>query len=104
MADLFERCFPENVFTATNTISLHLLEAAVIDYVTGNTTRQQMINHWNLDPEAVTQLDKLLDWIDAKPTTIEKIVAMMEWSAVNIMAQEGLKYNTPAAYAARLGL
>jgi hypothetical protein len=100
--DLYDSLFdPES----TADFGIHALEAAIVEYATGNATRAQIATVLGMDPEAVSDLDTLLDALDALPSTVEKLVFMQEMQAVNIGHEEEWPgYQTKAQYVNRLGL
>lgn len=100
MADLFDRIFGD--IPGGETIAVHTWEAAIVDYMAGQTTRAQIIAGFNLDAEATADLDFVLSEVDSLGTVLDKIRFIMEMDAVNILAETELKYNTKSAYRARL--
>ena len=60
MTDLFDRLFPED----GDNIPIHYFYSALVDYVTRNTTRAQIVAYWSLDAEAEANLDVLCDDLD----------------------------------------
>ena len=99
MTDLYDRLFVQD-----DSIAVHYFSAAIVDYMTGNTTRNQIIGAWALDAEATTDLDVLLDALNALTGLAEKLRFVAEMDAVNLLAESKLKYTTKASYATRLGL
>jgi hypothetical protein len=101
MADLFDRLFPfdEN----EKGLGVHYFFSALVDYAAGETTRQQIIDHWSFDSEAQADLNTLCDHIDGLTTT-QKMVFGVELHAVMMFAEAGVKYNTKSAFRTRLGL
>lgn len=99
MADLFDRLYPPD--PDTRAISPHYLRAALGDYATGNTTRQQIIDYWLLDAEAQADLGFLCDAIDGK-TALEKAQFLLELHDVMMIAEAGAKYTTKSAFRERL--
>ena len=102
MPNLYERLFPDD--NLGNNISVHLFTAAVVDYAAGQTTRQEIITHFALDASAQTDLTALLDTLDAQGGTANKLLWIIQFDSVNIMAEQRAKYRTRAAYAQRLGI
>lgn len=102
MADLFERLYPDD--SGTENIPVHIFFAVVIDYMAGETTRQQIINYWQLDAEAQSDLNALCNHIDGLTGVLNKLVFTEELHAVMMMAETGAKYVTKAAFRDRLGL
>lgn len=101
MADLFDRLFPTD---DSENIALHSFHAAVVDYIAGETTRQQIIDYWTLDTEAQADLNAFLDAVDAITGAVNKLAFATELDAVMKMAEEGAKYTTKTAFKTRLGL
>ena len=99
MTDLFDR-----MFGVDSDIAIHPLHAAVVDYMSGNTSRSQIVAAWSMDAEAQSDLDALLDAVDALTTIEEKLRFAAEMESVMILVESGLKYTTKAAFATRLGL
>lgn len=102
MADLFDRLFPTD--PDGENIAVHYFFAALVDYAFGQTTRLQIINHWNLDADAETDLDTLCNAIDALSGSVAKVAFATELHAVMMFAEAGAKYVTKAAFKTRLGL
>ena len=98
MADLYDSLFGDGL------VNVHNLQAAVVEYMVGEVTRAQIASALALDPEAVTDLDVLLDAVDVLTTVQDRLRFVAEVDAVNHLAEQGLRYTTKAAYAARLGL
>ena len=102
MADLYDRLFVSD--PAYGKITIHYFRAALGDYADGqNTTRQQIIDYWTLDAEATADLDVLLAEIDAG-TALQKAAFLLRLHDVMMIAEAGAKYQTKAAFRARLGL
>ena len=108
--DLFDRLFLENPFPSTDErhqtfhIGGHLMDAVLVEYAEGESTRTQIIGGLELGAEATTDLDVLLAGIDAEPTAFEKVRFAMNFAAVHSAAEAGLKYTDKAAFKTRLGL
>jgi hypothetical protein len=101
MADLFDRLFPTE--PGVHNIPVHYFRAALGDYATGNTTRAEIITHWELDADAQTDLNALCDAIDAK-TALGKAAFLLELHDVMMIAEAGAKYTTKSSFRTRLGL
>ena len=106
MADLFDLIFqdPGELLPEGNTIGVNTFYAGIVDYVAGDTTRNQIVNFLQLTGAEVTDLDTLLAAVDAIATLDGKISWLMQLDAVLTLAKQGIKYNTKSAFAARLGL
>ena len=114
MTDLFDRLFPGD--SAVENIGVHVFHAAIVDYIAGHTTRNQIVGVWALDTEATTDLDVLLAAVDALDpedpedpvqvvmSLVSKLQFITEMDTVNKLAEDDLKYNTKSAYRTRLGL
>ncbi len=100
MADLFDRLYPEE----GENIAVHYFFAALVDYAAGQTTRQQIVDYWDLDAEAQADLDTLCDHIDGLGSATAKMAFGVELHAVLMFAEAGAKYTTKATFKARLGL
>ncbi|KPL05617.1 hypothetical protein AMJ85_11610 [candidate division BRC1 bacterium SM23_51] len=102
MADLFDRLFPSGE-EPSDKIPVHAFRAAMGDYAAGYTTRSEIISYWSLDSEAQTDLDVLLAEINAS-TPLEKAFFLLQLHDVMMIAEQGAKYTTKAAFRDRLGL
>lgn len=102
MADLFDRLFPSD--PGEDSIAVHYLFAALVDYAAGETTRAQIVAYWSLDADAEVDLDVLCDAIDSLGTSTAKMAFGTELHAVLMFAEAGAKYDTRAAFKTRLGL
>jgi hypothetical protein len=102
MADLFDRLFSDD--PEIGNIAVHSFHAAVVDYGAGETTRQQIIDYWDLDTEAQSDLSTLCDVIDALSGKVEKLTFGTELHAVCLMVEQGAKYTTKTTFRTRLGL
>lgn len=108
--DLFDRLFADNPFPATDSnhqifsISGHLMDAVLVDYAEGKSTRPQIIAALNLGTEATADLDVLLAGIDAATGVEAKLRFSFNFMAAHTIAESGLKYTTKAAFKTRLGL
>jgi hypothetical protein len=98
MADLFDR-----LFTEPDNIPIHSFRAALGDYAAGETIRSEIVNYFNLDAEAQTDLDVLLGQIDGS-NNIQKALFLLQLHDVMMIAEEGAKYTTKAEFKTRLGL
>jgi len=101
MADLFDRLYLSSPNDAS--IGVHYFRAAMGDYATGHSTRQEIIGHWALDAEAQADLNVLCDHVDSL-SVLGKAGFLLELHDVLMIAEEGAKYTTKAAFRARLGL
>lgn len=102
MADLFDRLFVRD--GSTENISVHYFFAAIVDYAAGETTRQQMIQHWSMDTEAQADLNVLCNRVDSLNGPLEKLAFGEELHAVMMLAESGAKYATKEAFRTRLQL
>ena len=98
MTDLFDR-----IFTEDDNIAIHSFRAALGDYAAGFTTRAEIVNYWSLDSEAQVDLDVLLGKIDSS-SNLQKAGFLLALHDVMMIAEEGAKYTTKAAFKTRLGL
>ena len=100
MADLFDRLF----VVQTNKIPVHAFIAAITDYIAGETTKNQIINVWELDAEAQADLNAMCTNIDGLSSKAEKIIHALEIDSTMLLCEAGLKYMTKSALKTRLGL
>ena len=103
MADLFETLFANSAILLGQ-YNIHSFYAGIVDYVSGNTTRTQIINFLKLSGDQITELDVLLTAVDALSTIQEKLSWLMQFQAVLFLASRGIKYKDRASFVARLGL
>ena len=101
MPDLYDRLFDED--SEIGNIAVHSFRAALGDYATGNTTRAQIVNYWNLDASAQVDLDVLLARIDSF-NNLQKAGFLLELHDVMLITEEGAKYQTKAEFKTRMGL
>ena len=101
MTDLYDRLY--NPDPGVENIAVHYFRAAMGDYATGNTTRAEIINYWQLDSEAVADLDVLLGRIDSA-NNLSKAVFLLELHDVLLITEAGAKYQTKAEFKTRMGL
>lgn len=99
MATLYERLFVDD--DSYDAIATHYFYAALVDMAAGETTKAQIINAFDLDTTAQDQLDLL---IAAYVSATDKRAWLDELHAVMMLAGAGLKYNSPSAFATRMGL
>jgi hypothetical protein len=85
MADLFDRLFVDK------DIAVHSFHAATVDYIAGETTRNQIIVFWSMDSEAQTDLNNFLDSVDGISGTTNKLAFATELDAVNEDGRTGRK-------------
>ena len=86
-------------------IAVHTFEAALNDYARGFTTRNEIINFWDLtDTQETDQLDTLLAFIDAQPGLPNKTIKLYDIGKVLTIVESGEKYQTGTELAERLGL
>ena len=108
--DLFDRLFMDNPFPSTNpnhqifSVGGHLMDAVLVEYAEGKSTRTQIINGLSFGVEATADLDALLAGIDAEATVFEKVRFAMNFAAAHSLAEAGLKYTIKAEFKVRLGL
>ncbi len=103
MTDLYDRLFPAD--SAVENIPVHGIEAAITLYATGEATRANIVALFSMDTEAESDLNVLLNTLDAMSTTADKLVFMQKMQAVNIGHEENWPgYQTKAQYVAILGL
>ena len=108
--DLYDRLFLDNPFPSTEpshqifSIGGHLMDAVLVEYAEGESTRAQIINGLELGTEATVDLDALLTGIDAAIGAFEKVRFAMNFAAAHSAAEAGLKYTDKASFKARLGL
>lgn len=101
MADLFDRLFL--VDPDTENVAVHYFRAAIGDYVAGYTTRQQIIDWWELGAAAQADLAVLCDDLDSR-TVLERAVRLIEIHDVLLFVEAGAKYTTKTSFKNRLGL
>ena len=101
MLDLFDRLYPGG--EGKSSIGVHYFRAALGDYAKGFTTRNKIVNAFNLDTEAQTDLDKLLAKIDSEGA-LGKVAFLLELHDVMMIAESGLRYSTKTAFKTRMGL
>jgi len=109
MPDLFDTFFPDPVdpedpLAFPRTMDISTFYFGIVDYVSGNTTRAQIISFLSLDSEQTAQLDILLATVDGITTIAGKVRWLLEFQAALHLAAFGIKYTTKADFAARLGL
>lgn len=109
MSDLFETLFDDSVDTEgllvhRHNFDWHDFHAGIVDYIAGETTRNQIVAALDLQDEQITDLDALLSAINALGTLVEKIRFVIEMQAVMQLAKRGYKYTSKAAFRARLGI
>lgn len=97
MADLFDR-----VLSITHDIAIHEFEAALLDYMAGQTNRAQLISAFSLDTEATAQLDTLLNKITAITTKGNKVGFITEFGAILALSEAQRKYTTKNSFNTRL--
>ncbi len=109
--DLFDRLFLENPLDpATDpdyqdfSIGGHLMDAVLVEYAEGESTRTQIINGLKLGTDATVDLDALLAGIDGAVGGFNKIRFAMNFAATHSAAEAGLKYTDKASFKTRLGL
>lgn len=100
MADLYDRLFLDD----ETGIATHAFTGALVDYVTGNSTRGQIIAFFAMDSEAQVDFNTVCDAFDGMATTLDKVVYLTEFEAVMNVAKAGAKYTTKSAFRTRLGL
>lgn len=100
--NLYEKLFSQDDEVVR--IGCHLFEAAMVEYMRENISKNQMISAWTLDSEAESDLTIILAAVDGLTSILEKLTFLQELSAVNILAEAGLMYTTRLAWATRLGL
>jgi hypothetical protein len=101
MADLFDRLFGTG--EGEGDVPVHGFAAALIDYAAGETSRAQIVGYWGLDASAEADLDVLCDAIDGMAAAA-RVQFCVEFHAVAMIAEIGVKYETKGTFAARLGL
>ena len=108
--DLFDRGFAANPFDSTHPdypsfrIGGHMMDAVLVDYAEGASSRAQIITALELGTEAITDLDVILAEIDAAGTVVGKLRFAANFGAVVVIAQAGLRYTTKSEFKTRLGL
>jgi hypothetical protein len=87
MADLFDTLFPDPDLDLAfgRSADIHNFFAGVVDYVSGDTTRTQIINFLDLSGDQVTELDTLLAAVDALGTIQDKLSWLMQFQAVLLL-------------------
>jgi hypothetical protein len=107
MADLFDRLFSSSIeepLPFSHAVDIRTFHAGFSDYVSGNTTRAQIISFMDLTGQEVTDLDVLLGAVDAISSAQGKLQWLTELRAVLELANAGIKYDTKSAFVARMGL
>lgn len=102
MTDLFDRLYPEDI--DTERIPVHYFFAALVDYASGFTTRQQIINFWGLDEEAQIDFNTLCNKIDSITGATNKLAFAEQLHAVFLFAEAEAKYTTKEDFRQRLDL
>ena len=100
MPDLFERGFVKGDY---DKIAGHYIRAALGDYAAGYTTRAKIINFFEMDSEAQSDINILCDHLDGLNASL-KIKWLVEFHDVWNIAEAGAKYLTKADFKTRLGL
>jgi hypothetical protein len=98
MADLYDR-----ILGTPGDIPIHQFSAGLVDLLTGGSTRNQVVNAWNLDTEAAAQLDTLIGEINGLPNLTAKLGYLREFDSVLLLAERGVKYATRNAFLTRFG-
>ena len=99
MATLYDRLFvPSNDY---GKIPCHIFYAALVDMATGNSSKEQLVTAFSLDASSEAQFDTL---ITAYQNSTNKNQWLQELHAVMMLAEWELKYNSPSAFATRMGL
>ena len=80
------------------------MDAVLVEYAEGESTRAQIINGLELGTEATVDLDALLAGIDAAPGAFEKVRFSMNFTGAYGVAKAGFKYTDKASFKTRLGL
>jgi hypothetical protein len=107
MAGLYDTLFQNPDITLgieEKKMDIHNFYSAIVDYVSGNTTRNQIINFYPLSGEQITELDILLASVDALSTIQEKLSWLMQFQAVMLLSWQDIKYDDRASFVARLEL
>lgn len=107
MAGLFETLFQDPDITLgieEKKMDIYNIYSGIVDYVSGNTTRNQIIAFYPLAGEQITELDILLAAVDALSTIQEKLSWLMQFEAVLLLASQKIKYDDRASFVARLEL
>ena len=106
MADLFDTLFPDPNLPLdfARNMDIHNFFAGIVDYVSGNTTRIQIIVFFKLSGDQITELDILLTAVDALSTIQDKLSWLMQFQSVLLLASQKIKYMNKASFVERLGL
>lgn len=107
MAGLFETLFQDpdiNLGIEEKKLDIYNLYSGIVDYVSGNTTRNQIVNFYPMNSEQIAELDILLTAVDALSTIQEKLSWLMQFQAVMLLASQKIKYDDRASFVARLEL
>lgn len=105
MADLFDRFTADALLDETPSekrIPGHTWPAVMNEYRQGEATRQQIINFFDLDSEAQTDLNALCDHMDAM-NAMQKASFIFDLEYVLILMDQGMRYTTKSELKTRLG-
>lgn len=101
---LFTRIISAPSTTAPGPIGVEEFWGAIVDYMAGETTANEIKIGFEMDQEEQDDLDTLLAAIDALTGLDEKLSYAMQLQAVLYMAAGGKKYADQASFRTRMGL
>ena len=105
--DLYDRLFYNNPLDPNYgdiKIPINGFESSMIVYMTGDMSRQDFIDQFNLVDDQVNDMNRYLDHIDSLGTIQSKLVFINKVRAANHFAELGIRFTTKAAYASYLGI
>ena len=83
-------------------IANHAFEALLHEYARGEATRQDFIDSFSLTGTEPAGLDALLARIDARNTTVLKLIVSAALKDVCMLSEHRIKYLTEANFSSRL--
>lgn len=101
------RFLPNEGGESLEKVPAHQIAAILREYIRGEATRTAIettvTNMWSLAGQEVTDLGALLDAVDAAGTTTNKLLLVIEFEDIVMLAESGVQYTTRAALKTRMG-
>lgn len=85
-------------------IAKHDFAAAMGEFEGGYITRQNVIDAFGLETNAITDLDALIDFVQGLPNTTQRKLFIWDLHNVLLLSEAGLAYTTRAQLRTRLGI
>lgn len=101
---LFERIISAPTTTDPEPIGLEEFWGAIVDYMAGETTANEIKIGFKMDAQEQSDLDLMLAAIDALTGLDDKLSYALQLQAVLYMAAGGKKYADQASFRTRMGL